>query len=143
MIENILHNGQLLAIIIRSTHNEPGITFFTPENFSQQLAFMKHPPGMGISPHVHNPVQREVIATQEVLFMRKGKIRIDIYDGQRNYLESRILGDGDVILLAAGGHGIEVLEDAEIVEVKQGPYTGDRDKTRFAPVDRKLVRVEG
>lgn len=31
----------------------------------------------------------------------------------------------------SGGHGFEVIEDVETVEVKQGPFSGDNDKTRF------------
>jgi hypothetical protein len=50
------------------------------------------------------------------------------------YLESRILSAGDVILLAFGGHGFEMLEPTEIIEVKQGPYAGDQDKTRFESI---------
>ena len=66
-----------------------------------------------------------------MLLIKKGSLRVDFYDGSRNYLESRILAAGDVILLAAGGHGFEVLEEVEMIEVKQGPYAGDNDKTRF------------
>ncbi|HSW61451.1 MAG TPA: hypothetical protein VLJ60_11665, partial [bacterium] len=85
----------------------------------------------------HNP--REVVYTQEVLVMRKGKLRVDFYDNERNYLESRILEAGDVILLASGGHGFEVIEDVEMIEVKQGPYAGENDKTRFVGVTRGEV----
>jgi hypothetical protein len=84
-----------------------------------------------IEPHIHNPVQREVLYTQEVLVIKKGALRVDFYDDSRAYLESRVLTTGDVILLAEGGHGFEVLEELEMIEVKQGPYTGDCDKTRF------------
>src|ERR1039457_1665303 len=126
----------LLAIIIRSGFHESGIHFFTPDDLSQQLAYMRHPTGKEIPPHVHNPVPREVRITQEVLFIRKGKLRVDFYDDDRNYLESRILEGGDTILLATGGHGFEVLEEVEMIEVKQGPYAGDQDKTRFESVDK-------
>lgn len=131
MIETIEINGQHFAVIIRDNFHQPGIHFFTPDNFSQQLAYMNHPVGKVIDPHVHNPVPREVVFTQEVLFLKRGKLRVDFYDDSRNYMESRILSGGDVILLASGGHGFEVLEEVEIIEVKQGPYTGDQDKTRF------------
>jgi hypothetical protein len=131
MIEEIKSNNQLLAIIISNKYSEPGIHFFTPDDFSQQLAFMKHPVGKIIQPHVHNPVPREVHFTKEVLFIRKGKIRVDFYTDQQNYIESHILETGDVILLSEGGHGFEILEDTEMIEVKQGPYAGDMDKTRF------------
>ncbi|HET6224885.1 MAG TPA: hypothetical protein VFF27_01310 [Bacteroidia bacterium] len=131
MIENITDNGELLGIIIYNSFNKPGIHFFTPNDLSQQLAYMKHPAGKIIEPHVHNPVPREVHYTQEVLFIKRGKIRVDFYDTQQNYLESRTLETGDVILLATGGHGFEILEEIEMIEVKQGPYAGEVDKTRF------------
>jgi hypothetical protein len=69
--------------------------------------------------------------TKEVLFIKSGKVRVDFYDDDQRYLESRILEMGDVLLLAFGGHGFEMLETSEIIEVKQGPYAGDQDKTRF------------
>lgn len=131
MVERIESGGQQLAVILRNTFNEQGIHFFTPNDFSQQLAYMNHPRGKKIDPHVHNPVPREVVYTQEVLFIKKGKLRVDFYDNNRCFLESRVLLAGDVILLASGGHGFEVLEELEMIEVKQGPYTGDADKTRF------------
>ncbi len=43
-------------------------------------------------------------------------------------------------MLSAGGHGFEMLEDAEIIEVQQGPYCGDKDKTRFEPVEKDKIR---
>lgn len=142
MIERIFSNEQLLAIIIFRRFCEAGIHFFTPADYSQQLAYMCHPAGKEIPPHVHNPAPREVQFTQEVLFIKRGRVRVDFYDNDRNYLESRILEEGDTILLATGGHGFEVLEELEMIEVKQGPYTGDQDKTRFAAVDKELLRVE-
>lgn len=135
MIEEIKHNGELLSIIIRNDYEKDGVHFVTPETFSQQLAYMKHPTGKQIAPHVHNPVSREVSFTKEVLLIKKGKLRVDFYDDQKNYLESRILGAGDVILLATGGHGFEVIEEIEMIEIKQGPYAGELDKTRFEGID--------
>ncbi|MBT6563829.1 MAG: hypothetical protein HON76_15020 [Candidatus Scalindua sp.] len=145
MIKEIKHQGQLLALIISNKFKESGIHFFTPNDLSQQLAFMKHPKGKTIQPHIHNPVPRQVHYTQEVLILKKGKLRVDFYDEQQNYLESHILEAGDVILLAAGGHGFEVLEEIEMFEVKQGPYAGNSDKTRFEsnlPNDLKYGKIK-
>jgi len=133
-VENIEHDSELLAIIIRSGYTKDGIEFFTPDAFSQQLAYMRHPAGKVIEPHVHNPVHREVCITQEVLFLKTGRLRVDFYDTKRNYINSRVLCSGDVLLLASGGHGFEALEEIEMIEVKQGPYAGDADKTRFAGI---------
>ena len=86
-----------------------------------------------------NPVQREVHFTKEVLFIRKGKLRIDFYTNQQEYIESYMLETGDVILLSEGGHGFEILEETEMIEVKQGPYAGELDKKRFDPIGIKQI----
>lgn len=130
-VEEITDGNRVLAVIVRHSFDEPGIRFFSDAGFSQQLGFMRRPAGHSIPPHVHNPVQREVILTQEVLFVRSGLVRIDLYREDCTLLTSRLLGPGDVVLLAEGGHGVEIVEESVIIEVKQGPYIGDQDKTRF------------
>ena len=142
MFETIKVGGQLFAIIVSRDFDKSGIHFFTPDDLSQQLAYMRHPPGKVIDPHVHNPVSRSVHYTQEVLFIKRGKLRVDFYDNDQQYLESRVLEEGDVILLATGGHGFEVLEEIEMIEVKQGPYAGDQDKTRFTAVAAERLIVK-
>ena len=142
MIENVQHKEKLLSIIIRANYKSEGIEFFTPDDFSQQLAYMHRKKNYVIPPHVHNAVQRDVHFTQEVLVIKSGKIRVDYYDDDRNYLESRILYQGDVVLLAYGGHGFEMLEDSEMIEVKQGPYAGEMDKIRFKPVADGQVEIK-
>ena len=142
MIEQITDQNQLLALIVSHRFNQPGIHFFTPNELSQQLAYMHHPTGKVIQPHVHNPVLREVTYTQEVLFIKKGKLRVDFYNDHQQYLESRILESGDVILLVTGGHGFEVLEEIEMIEVKQGPYVGEQDKTRFVGVSSNQAKIK-
>lgn len=136
MIERIHHQDQELALIIRRSFHKDGIEFFTPGHYSQQIGYMNRPEGYVIAPHVHNPVTREVQYTKEVLFIRSGRLRVDFYSEAQEYLESTVLEAGDVILLSYGGHGFEMLEPTEIIEVKQGPYAGDEDKTRFEPVAR-------
>ena len=131
MTDKILASGRLIALVLRSSYEKQGIEFFTPNDFSQQLGYMNRPEGYVIPPHVHNPVPREVQYTKEVLFIKSGRVRVDFYDDDQTYLESRVLEAGDVILLAYGGHGFEMLEPTEMIEVKQGPYAGDQDKTRF------------
>lgn len=139
MIEKIIHNDILLSIIIYSNFQKDGIHFFTRENDSQQLGYMNRPKGYIIEPHRHNLVQREVHLTQEVLFVKSGKVRVDFYSNNQVYFESRILKEGDVILLSDGGHGFCMLESSEIIEVKQGPYCGEYDKVRFKPIDENNV----
>lgn len=138
-IERIFHETKELALIIRRSYRKDGIEFFTPGTYSQQIGYMNRPGGYVIAPHVHNPVPREVQYTKEVLFIRSGRLRVDFYSEAQIYLESTVLESGDVILLAYGGHGFEMLERTEIIEVKQGPFPGERDKTRFEPSKRISV----
>jgi hypothetical protein len=98
MIDKIYHGNNLLAIVIRADFHKEGIEFFTPDDFSQQLAYMNRPAGYQIAPHMHNKVQREVFYTQEVLFIKKGKLKIDFYDDDRKYTSTCVLVAGDVIL---------------------------------------------
>ena len=144
MTNQIMHGGEVLAFILSSSFSQEGIHFFTPDTFSQQLGYKKRPTGYAIAPHDHNPVPRTIEWTQEVLFIKSGKVRLDLYaPGTREYLESHVLHAGDVVLLAHGGHGLAMLEESEIIEVKQGPYAGEADKTRFAPVEEPKVVIKG
>ena len=131
MIEEITFNDTILAIIVFNNFHCEGIKFFTPDSFSQQLGYMNRPKGYIIDPHLHLPVKRQVFYTNEVLFIKTGKVKVDFYDNDKNFIDSRILMTGDIILLIKGGHGFEMLENSEIIEVKQGPYAQDKDKERF------------
>jgi hypothetical protein len=130
-IETITHGLEPVALIIRAEYDEPGIQFFTPANFSQQVAFIRHARGHKIAAHVHNLQLRQVLYTQEVLFLRRGKVKVNLYSSDRKPIGSRVLKSGDLILLCGGGHSLEMLEESSMIEVKQGPYAGDGDKTRF------------
>lgn len=141
MIDIIKKNDTTLSVIIRANYRSEGIEFFTPQDFSQQLGYMNRKKGYAIPPHRHNLVERKVTLTQEVLYVKSGKVRVDFYDDDQTYIESRVLNKGDVILLATGGHGFEMLEDSEMIEVKQGPYCGEEDKVRFLPADKNEINI--
>lgn len=144
-MEIVSKKNKTLAIIMRSDYTCDGINFITPDEMSQQIAYMHHPEGKVIDAHVHNLVPRNVVMTQEVLLIKKGKLRVDFYDEYEDYLESRVLNAGDLILLVSGGHGFKVLEEIEMIEIKQGPYAGSADKVRFEGVaDSDVVyKTEG
>ena len=134
MIETINdEKGNVLAIVVRASYDKNGITFVTPDDYSQQLAYMHHPKGHIIKPHIHNVVKREILYTKEVLIIKKGKLRCDFYSEDKKYLKSIVIETGDVILLVSGGHGFECIEETQMLEVKQGPYAGENDKERFEP----------
>ena len=139
--EKVIYKNQILAIIIYSSFSKDGISFFTEDDYSQQLGYMNRKSGYIIPPHRHNVVKREIRLTQEVLFIKSGKLRVDFYNESQIYISSKILNTGDVILLASGGHGFEMLEDTQIIEVKQGPYIGENDKIRFNQIDSQNIKI--
>ena len=50
---------------------------------------------------------------------------------------AKILKDGDLILLASGGHGFKAITNVSFFEVKQGPYSPKKDKVIF---ESKLLK---
>ena len=125
--EEVKHNNKFIAIIIRSNYTSEKVVFFSPNNFSQQLGYLPHKKGHTIMAHFHKKVNKKITLTQEVLFIKKGKIIVDFYTNRKEYITSRQLDAGDILFLCSGGHGFKILEDTEMIEVKQGPYSGRED----------------
>lgn len=121
----------IIAIIIPKDFKAEGTSFFTPNDFPQQMALIQRGRGEIIKAHTHKPINITVNLTQETLFIKKGSVKVDLYDAQRELIMSQTLEAGDVILLASGGHGFTALEDLEMIEVKQGPYLSDSYKVIF------------
>jgi hypothetical protein len=128
VVERIEFGGRLFAILVRAWYDQPGLNFLTENDQPMQLAYMRHPTGKRIESHVHLPHERTVKQTAETLLLRKGRLLVTFYEEDGTKLDSRILHQGDVILLLQGGHGFEVLEEVEMFEVKQGPYVFELDK---------------
>ena len=139
-LKRIVHRDQVLAIILPADYRPNGIEFVTNPDSTMQLAAMRHKAGHLIKPHVHNPVNRNIVYTQEALVVRRGRVRVDLYSADQEYVESHILTSGDVVLLMNGGHGFEALEDLDMIEIKQGPFIGEADKTRFNATPPVAIR---
>lgn len=131
MIKEIKNQDKLLAIIIPNNFSQDGSTFVTPNEMSQQLAYMKYPKGKLIQSHQHNHIERKIYDTKEILYIKKGSLLVNFFNDEKKLVEHTIINSGDLILLVDGGHGFEVLEDIEMIEIKQGPYLGDQDKIKF------------
>jgi len=140
MLEYVKHKDKTLSMIIRNSYSKDGIEFFSPKDYPQQVGYMKRPKGYVIKPHIHYQIPRTISTLQEVLFIKKGKVRVDFYDDNKNYLVSKILSKGDIIFLIECGHGFFMMEESEIIEVKQGPYLEEKDKEKFDPInDEKII----
>lgn len=135
-IEHFLDSeGRLAALVIRKDFRADGISFPTPSTFSQQVGVMFRRAGYVVEPHEHTPQRREIHDTVEVLFVRSGAIEVTLFDSAHKAFTSFQVGPLEAVLLASTGHGITFLEDSDVLEVKQGPYTETADKIRFLPND--------
>jgi hypothetical protein len=133
LTEQIVCRDEIIAVIIRAEFNREGAEFFTPNEFSQQLGYMNRAKGYKVEAHTHKKVEGKVIPTNEVLYVKSGKIKISLYNSDHTFFEERTINCGDVILLATAGHSIEMLENSEVIEIKQGPASGGNDKINFIP----------
>jgi len=121
-------------MIIFKNFKADGIHFFTDGKQNLEMAYMKHPSGHIIKPHKHLQIKRVTKNTQEILFVKSGKVKVDFYYNEKTFVKSKELNGGDWLILFAGGHGFEILKPAILYEIKQGPYAGDQDKFRFDPI---------
>ena len=143
MIEKVLHKKKLFALIVRRQfRKKSGINFFTSKEATQQFGFMKHKKNHFIKPHKHNKRLTKILRTTEVILLLKGTLRVDFYNDKNRYLFSKKINERDIIMLIHGGHGFKVLKNAEMIEVKQGPYSLASDKIKFETVDEKKIKFK-
>jgi quercetin dioxygenase-like cupin family protein len=131
LAERIEADGRVLAYIVRAGTRPAATSFVTPAEHVQQVGFVVYPAGGEIPRHSHVPLERRIVGTPEVLVVREGRCEIDIYGEAHDHVATRELEAGDVMIMVAGGHGFRMLEDTVLLEVKQGPYPGEREKERF------------
>jgi hypothetical protein len=132
-METIKHEGQILTIIYRDNDWVEGLNFITPNELFVQVGSWWYPEGKKLASHVHKDFERKALRTQEMTYVKKGSMRVLLYDEEQNYLQDFILYEGDLAVFAYGGHGYEILEDnTKIIEAKNGPFVDvETDKTKF------------
>jgi len=129
--EIIAKDGAELCYIIRAELAPDTTTFITPSDYKQQVGFIAYSAGGEVQRHLHLPLERHLVGTSEVLFVRKGRCVLDVYDDAKELVASREVKAGDLVLMVGGGHGLRMLEDTLFLEVKQGPYLECEEKERF------------
>ena len=92
---------------------------------------MNHKKKYTIQPHLHKKRLKKIYDTSEVIIILSGSMKVDFYNFNKIFLESKILNKDDIILLLSGGHGFKTIKDCKFIEVKQGPYSLKKDKEKF------------
>jgi cupin fold WbuC family metalloprotein len=123
-VEKIEHLGQQVAIIVRSQHKINNLEFFTDDQNPLQVGIHQKKKGTTLTPHIHLSNTKVISEIQEVLYIIEGKVKVTYYTIDGDVIGTYVLAAGDSLIHFRMGHGFEILEDAKIFEVKQGPYPG-------------------
>lgn len=123
-MEKIILNGKLVAIKISSMG--AGSVPVTAQEEVLQVLTLKHPKGRIVSPHSHTPKRRETTVLQECLVVIRGKLRVSLCDESGTALKRIDISAGETCIILSGVHGVEFLEDSEVIEIKNGPYIDDK-----------------
>ena len=127
--EDIKHNGSVIAKIFYRQPIQPGVHFYCENESSLQIGKQLRAKGEKIRPHRHRPVMVERKETlKEVLYIEKGKVKVTFYTDGWKEIGFRTLNIDDMVMLISGGHGFEILEETEMIEIKQGPYDPEATK---------------
>ena len=126
-------------IVRKDFKKKRGVTFFTPENLNLQCGYMNHKKNYLIRPHQHLLRKNKIFYTSEVLYIIKGKLRVDFYRNKKIYLFSRIINKNEILILISGSHGFKTLSNLEMLEIKQGPFNAKSDKIKFNSVAEKNI----
>lgn len=131
----LLIDGRPAAYLVRGNDWPEGLSFITPDETFIQVGTWRYDAGKKLAAHVHNDYPREAMKTQEVVFVKQGRLRATLYNDQRQPVEDIILEAGDLLVITDAGHGYEILTDGtQILEAKNGPFVSvEHDKEKFDP----------
>ena len=131
-IKEIKDKGQIIALIYSKTLRPNGIHFLTPPTYPLQIGLHEYPnAGKHVPAHFHPHLKYNVKNTQEFLYVEKGVIELIIYNLKWVKKTTVKLLAGDSALLVDCGHEVKFHKGSRVIEVKQGPYPGDKKAKIF------------
>lgn len=123
-MEKILHKGKLIALKIDALVD--GSVPVTSPDEALQVMTLKHQKGRHVAPHFHVPHRRETNVLQECLVVIRGKLRVSFFGEDGVAFAQVDLATGEACIILSGPHGVEFLEDSEVIEIKNGPFIDDK-----------------
>ena len=131
-VENVIIEKKLVSKIFRFTKKKfSGVKFFTENKLDMQVGLMSHNTDHIITPHLHINRKKIIKNMSEFLIIFKGRLKVYFYNKKNKLSKTKILNQKDMILLLSGAHGFKVLSKIQMLEIKQGPFNGDKDKKRL------------
>ena len=143
MLQNITYKKKILAIIFNpNKFKKNGVSFISPNKLTLQVGVINYKKNHNIIPHTHLSYLRKIKNTAEVLYIKKGILRVDFYNNKKKYILSKLIKKGDIIILHEGSHGFKVIKSVSMVEIKQGPFVKKLDKVRFNKTKENKIRIK-
>ena len=134
MKEEIIKDGEnLIAKICRNSDWPENLNFYTADTDFVQVSTWNYNKDKHLKAHGHKIAERKSNRTQEVIFVKSGKLTVVFYSEDDKQLYNGIMEPGDFAIIFAGGHAYDILKDkTQILEIKNGPYLG-------LEVDKKVI----
>ena len=132
-VKEIKKGNNVLARLVKAENWNEGLGFYSNDKEAIQVGTWKYNSGKKLMRHIHNKVPRQIVRTNEVLYVVSGKVKAFIYDLDEKPVEELTVNTGDTLILLDCGHGYEIMEDGtKVLEIKNGPYLGaETDRRRF------------
>jgi hypothetical protein len=132
-MQEITHNNELIAKIIRPDDWSKGLTFFSDNDQFVQVGTWWYDKGHKLANHYHLDYERTATRTQECVYVVSGSMNMKFFSITQEFLCEHVLDQGELCIILAGGHGYEILQDdTKIIETKNGPFFSvDKDKVKF------------
>lgn len=121
----------VLGIVVRNSFRGQKYNFITPDNYALQLGINSYAGGEKITPHFHTRRIRKITSAQECIILKKGRVIFYMFDARKKLAARTALKPGDIAFHVSGGHGFKICKDTRFIEIKQGPFFGEKDKVRF------------
>lgn len=130
-IKNVIHNGQTYALFVTGKPQVDGAKFFTEQSDEFQIGILERGTGYEVKPHRH-PARSDVVAgTSEFLYVQEGAAEVKVFDDEWNEIHKQIVSAGDFLVFFRGGHALTMLQETRLIEVKQGPFKGDKEGKEY------------
>jgi hypothetical protein len=122
-------DGKCLAQVLRLVdyHPQTEKKFFSDPEDTLQIGSLFFPATSFVAAHKHPPkdIPRKPM---EVILVLAGDARCNIYDKDGLHMETVKLQTGDILIQKNGGHEFHFVSNTTLLEVKCGPYLGEKDK---------------
>jgi len=117
-------DNTLLVSVLDTRNMAPGRADAATADEILQVSAMSLKQGRRVNPHKHVATARQTIGTQESWVVLSGQVEVQLFDLDDTTVDTFVLEAGECMTTYRGGHTLEVLDDAVIVEIKNGPYYG-------------------